>query len=90
MPRVVVTHAVRDRADWASKHAERVAIFAPWGSNAVEYLAADGSNNVAVLVDVHDMAKLQAAINSPEVAAGKQAHGVIDPMIFHVEKDLAG
>jgi hypothetical protein len=90
MPRVVVTHAVRDRALWASKHSERVAVFAPWGSNVVEYLAADGSNKVAVLIDVHDMAKMQAALNSPEIAAGKQAHGVVEPLTFHVEKDMAG
>jgi hypothetical protein len=90
MPRIVVTHAVRDRAHWASKHSERVAAFAPWGSNVVEYLAADGSNNVAVLIDVHDMAKMQASLNTPEIAARKEAHGVVDPLIFHVEKDIAG
>ncbi len=90
MPKIVVTHAVRDRAHWASKHSERVAAFAPWGSNVVEYLAADGSNNVAVLIDVQDMGKMQAALKSPEIAARKEAHGVIDPLKFHIEKDLAG
>jgi hypothetical protein len=47
MPRVVFTHAVRDRAHWAGKHSERVEAFASWGSNVIDYLGADGGNDVA-------------------------------------------
>ena len=65
MPKVVFTHAVSDPAHWASKHSERVVAFALWGSNVVDYLSADGSNNVAVSVDVHDLAAIQAALGSP-------------------------
>jgi hypothetical protein len=86
MPKVVVTHAVADRALWASKHAERVAAFAAWGKNVVDHLSADGSNNVAVSVDVHDMAGMQKALASPEIQAAKKAHGVIDPLAIFVEK----
>jgi hypothetical protein len=32
------------------------------------------------------MAGMHAALTSPEIAAGKEAHGVIDPLTFHVEK----
>ena len=85
MPTVVFTHAVTDRAFWASKHAERVAAFASWGSNVVDYLGADGGNTVAVSVNVHDMSAMQAALGSPEIAAAKQAHGVVDPIKMHVE-----
>ncbi|MCL4796679.1 MAG: hypothetical protein KJZ84_19095 [Bryobacteraceae bacterium] len=80
MPRIVFTHAVSDRAHWASKHAERVTAFAAWGTNVIDHLSADGSNNVAVSVDVHDMEAMQKALNSPELAAAKQAHGVIEPV----------
>ena len=86
MPKVVFTHAVRDRAHWASKHSERVAAFASWGSNVVDYLSADGGNKVAVSVDVHDMAAMQAALSSPEIEKAKQAHGVLDPLSMHIEK----
>ena len=86
MPRVVFTHPVSDRAHWASKHSERVAAFASWGSNVIDYLSADGSNQVAVSVDVHDMAAMEAALTSPEMAAAKQAHGVLDPLALHVER----
>ena len=86
MPRVVFTHPVSDRAHWASKHAERVQAFASWGSNVIDYLSADDTNNVAVSVDVHDMAAMQAALTSPEIAAAKKAHGVLEPLKIHIEK----
>lgn len=85
MPKVVFTHGVSDRDHWASKHSERVAAFAAWGSNVVDYLSADGSNNAAVSVDVHDMAAMQEALNSPEIEAAKQAHGVVEPITLLVE-----
>ncbi len=86
MPKVVFTHAVSDAAHWASKHSERVEAFASWGSNVVEYLSADGSNNVALSVDVHDLSAMQAALGSPEIEAAKRAHGVLEPVKMHIEK----
>jgi hypothetical protein len=85
MPRVIFAHAVSDRGHWASKHSERVEAFASWGSNVVDYLSADGSNNVAVSVDVRDMAAMQAALGSPEIEAAKKAHGVLEPVTLLVE-----
>jgi len=32
------------------------------------------------------MAGMQAALVSPEIAAAKQAHGVLEPLTFHVEQ----
>jgi len=86
MSKVVFTHPVSDRAHWASKHSERVAAFASWGTNVTDYLSADGSNKVAVSVDVHDMAAMQAALTSPEIAAAKKAHGVLEPLTIHIER----
>jgi len=86
MPRVVFTHAVSDRDLWVSKRAERVQAFAGWGTNVVDYVSADGGKDVAVAVDVHDMAAMEKAFASPEIAAAKKAHGVIEPVIIHVEK----
>lgn len=85
MPRVVFTHAVRDRAHWASKHPERVAAFASWGTNVVDHFKSDDSNHVAVSVDVHDLAAMRKAIASPEIEAAKQAHGVLDPLSVYIE-----
>ena len=88
MPKVVFTHAVTDPAHWASKHAERVAAFASWGTNVVDYVSPDGGKTVAVGVDVHDMAAMQAALTSPEIAAAKQAHGVVDPITMLDREEL--
>ncbi|MCW5978386.1 MAG: hypothetical protein KIT09_09930 [Bryobacteraceae bacterium] len=85
MPRVVFTHAVTDRAHWSAKHAERVAAFASWGTNVIDHLSADGGNNVAVSVDVHDLDVMRKAIASPEIEAAKQAHGVIEPVAVYIE-----
>lgn len=86
MPTVVFTHRVSDRDLWASKHSERVAAFASWGSNVIDYLSTDGSNSVAVMADVHDMAGMDAALASPELDAAKRAHGVLEPVTVHVER----
>jgi hypothetical protein len=86
MPRVIFTHGVKDLAHWASKHSERVTAFAPWGTNVVDHLDADGANNVAVSVEVHDLAAMNKALNSPAIEAAKQAHGVINPISIYVEK----
>ena len=85
MPRVVITHAVRDRALWASKHSERVAAFASWGTNVVDHFNSDDASHVAVSVDVHDLAGMRKAIASPEIEAAKRAHGVVDPLSIYIE-----
>ena len=65
MPRVVITHAVTDGAHWASKHSERVTAFTPWGTRMVDDFNAEHRNNVAVSVDVFDLAAMKKAIASP-------------------------
>jgi len=52
-------------------------------SNVVtDHVAADGSSNVAITADIHDMEGLQAlmASPSPEDAAAEERHGVIQPI----------
>lgn len=85
MPRVVFTHPVKDLDHWASKHSERVEGFSAWGSNVVDYLSADGSKNVGVSVDVHDMDAMKASLETAEMDAAKQAHGVLEPVAMFVE-----
>jgi hypothetical protein len=85
MPRVVVTHAVNDAKHWASKGDERVEVFAPFATEVVSYVAADGSNQVAVSANMHDMEGMMAYVQTPEAAAAMEAHGVLQPLIFHFE-----
>ena len=88
MPRVVVTHAVEDIDRWLQGKAGRAAaIESGTGSNVTDYVAADGSNNIAVTADVADLAAMQGMLASPppDVLAAMQAHGVVQPITAYVE-----
>src|SRR4051794_25627933 len=61
MPKVVFTHAVVDVDRWLKGKPDREVL----GSNVVDYVAEDGSNNIAISVDVDDPAALQAMLASP-------------------------
>ena len=85
MPRMVATHAVKDVKNWAAKGDERVEMMAPFATEIVSYVAADGSNKVAVSANIHDMAGMMAMMQTPESAAAMESHGVIPPVVFHLE-----
>jgi len=88
MPRVVITHAVQDIDRWLQGKSERAAaIESGSGSNVTDYVAADGSENVAITADVADLAAMQGmlASPSPDVLAAMEAHGVVQPISAYVE-----
>jgi len=87
MPRMVITHAVVDVERWLKGKAERAAAIGAAGTNVTDYVAADGSNNIAVTADIHDLDAAQALMASPaaEVAAQMEAHGVIPPLTVYIE-----
>jgi hypothetical protein len=88
VPRVVLTHAVQDLDRWLQGKEERAAaIESGTGSNVTDYVAQDGSNNIAITADVADLAAMQAmlASPSPEVLAAMEAHGVVQPITAYVE-----
>ena len=89
MPKVVVTHAVEDVDRWLQgKDARAAAIESGTGSNVTDYVAADGSNNIAVTADVSDVAAMKSMLESPspEVLAAMQDHGVVPPMTAYIQK----
>ena len=66
MPRVVITHAVADVERWLEGKDGRVAaIESGTGSNVTDYVARDGSNNIAITADVSDVAAMEAILASP-------------------------
>ena len=88
MPKVVITHAVEDIDVWLQGKTERAAaIESGTGSNVTDYVAQDGSNNIAITADVSDPATLQGMLASPppEVRAAMEKHGVIQPVSAYVE-----
>ena len=86
MPKVVFTHPVTDVEHWASakSQSERVELFSPFVSNLEAYTPTDGSNIVALTMDVHDMDGLGSMLSTPEADAAKQAHGVLEPISMFV------
>jgi hypothetical protein len=85
---MVITHAVVDVERWLKGKADRTAaIESGSGSNVTDYVAQDGSNNIAVTVDVGDVDAIQAMLSSPppEVLAKMQEHGVVPPIAAYIE-----
>ncbi len=87
MPRMVITHAVVDVERWLKGKATRAAAIGAVGSNVTDYVAADGSNNIAISADIYDMDAADALLSSPppEVAAQMEEHGVVPPITVYVE-----
>jgi hypothetical protein len=88
MPKIVITHAVVDVERWLKGKAERAAVVGAYATQVTDHVAMDGSNNIAVTADIHDMAGAQAMMTSPspEDAAAMERHGVIPPLTVYVEK----
>ena len=88
MARMVVTHGVVDIERWLGGKAERAAaIESGSGSNVKDYVAADGSNNIAITADIADVDAIKAMLSSPapEVLATMEAHGVVPPFTAYIE-----
>jgi hypothetical protein len=88
MPKIVITHAVKDIDRWLEGKAERAAaIESASGSDVTDYIAQDGSKNIAIAADVADIERVKsmAAAPSPEVAALMEKHGVVQPLTIYVE-----
>jgi hypothetical protein len=88
LPKTVITHAVQDIDRWLQGKAERAAaVESGTGSNVTDYVAKDGSKNIAITADVADPAAMEAllASPSPEVAAAMEAHGVVQPITLYIE-----
>ena len=88
MPKMVITHAVVDIERWLKGKDERAASISQYATEVTDHVAADGSNNIAVSADVHDMAGLDAMLASPpaDVAAQMERHGVVPPFMAYIEK----
>jgi hypothetical protein len=82
-----VNHSVVDVERWLKGKAERAAAIGSAGTNVTDYVASDGSSNVAVTLDVHDMKAAQELLSSPppEARTQAEAHGVLPPITVYIE-----
>lgn len=88
MPKVVITHAVQDIDRWLQGKAERAeAIESGTGSNVTDYVAQDGSNNIAISADVANADAMTSMLAAPpdDVVAKMEAHGVVQPLRVYIE-----
>jgi hypothetical protein len=88
MPKVVITHAVQDVDRWLQGKAERAAaIESATAGNVTDYVAEDGSKNVAITADVADIEPLKSMAAEPaaEALALMEAHGVVQPITIYIE-----
>jgi hypothetical protein len=88
MPKVVITHAVQNIDRWRQGTAERAAaVETGTGSNVTDYVAQDGSDNVAITADVADVDAMTSMLAAPpaDMVALMEAHGVVQPLTVYIE-----
>ncbi|MFZ2012748.1 MAG: hypothetical protein WAV00_02905 [Nocardioides sp.] len=87
MPRVIITHNIRDVDRWLAGKDERAAVM-PGTARVTDLVALDGSGQAAVTFETDDLDALKAMLESmpPDVAAQAESHGVIPPFTVYVER----
>jgi hypothetical protein len=89
LPKIIITHNVIDTERWLSFKAERAEAINSLGggSQVVDHVAEDGSNAVAISVEVNNLETVLSAIESPppQLGALMEKHGVIPPLAVYVE-----
>jgi hypothetical protein len=85
MTKLVITHKVNNVAAWKSYDAEREHNMGAFAADIRSYTTPDNGDEVAVTMTVHDMAGLQAFLQSEACDEIMQRHGVIKPVTLFVE-----
>src|ERR1019366_8198043 len=78
-------------SDGSTAKAERAELIGKWATNVTDYVAADGSDKVAVTADIHDVAGLQAALTSP--SPRRRCRGGAprrDPPVHGLHREVVG
>jgi hypothetical protein len=70
---------------WLKGKEERAAAFADYATDVRDYVSMDGSNEIAISADVHDMEGAQAMLAAPpaDVVEKMESHGVVQPITIH-------
>jgi hypothetical protein len=77
MPTVIGYHHVKDTEHWLAS-GKREEFFGPLGvTNIRTFVDPTDRSRVAVLMDVADMDRLQAALQTPEAGAAMEHDGVL-------------
>jgi hypothetical protein len=87
MPTVIAHHDVNDTEHWLASP-KREEFFGPLGvTNIRTFVDPDNPTRVAVLMDVADMDKVMAAMETPEAAEAMADDGVLpETLVILVER----
>jgi hypothetical protein len=87
MPTVIAHHDVKDTEHWLASP-KREEFFGPLGvTNIRTFVDPDNPTRVAVLMDVADMDKVMAAMETPEAADAMAHDGVLpETLVILVER----
>ena len=88
MTTVVVTHAVGDMDTWLDGGDVRTKTFSGFCSSHRIFRHSD-QNRVSIVFEDVDLDRMKAILGSPEAAASKAEHTVIDPIEFYIEVEGA-
>ena len=86
MTTVVASHKVGNMETWLKGGDVRKELFKGFCSSYRTFKHAT-RNEVCLVWNGVDLEKMKAALNSPETAAGKAKHTVIDPIEVYIEID---
>lgn len=88
MTKAVIVHNVVDVERWLEGKEERAAIIGRFATDIQDYVAEDGSNQIAVTCDFHDLEGMAALIASPppEDAEIMEKHGVRPPVTLYLKR----
>ena len=84
MTTMIATHAVGNMDTWLGGGDDRKVLFASFCSS-YRIFRHTASSMVSILCENVDLEKMKATLSTPEAAAAKAAHTVIDPIEVYIE-----
>ncbi|SDK95959.1 hypothetical protein [Aliiruegeria lutimaris] len=84
MTKVVVTHAVGNMDTWLGGGEVRTKTFSGFCSGHRIFRHSD-QDRVSIIFEDVDLEKMKTILGSPEAAASKAQHTVIDPIEIYIE-----
>lgn len=84
MPTVIAVHSVADMKSWLAGSENRSGLFKEFCTGYRLYRQPD-QNRVALVFENCDVARMEATLGSPAVAAAKKQDTVLDPIELFVE-----
>jgi len=88
MTTIVARHRVGNFDTWIKSHPERAEVIGQLSSSFKTFQDVDDANSIVLVIETDEPEKLAAMMNSPEVAAVKASHTVIDPITVSTEVDV--